>query len=99
LTKREAAIRDTRQDTPRAKAAAMADSAEAHVSAGQLPDGGAPVKNEPNGGDGKTEPTGPRKRSRSESKEIETAETKRQKGVAPIKAEYVKVLDLTHRIH
>jgi hypothetical protein len=89
-TKREAAIRNTRPDTPRAKASAMADSAETQVNAGQLPDGGVTVKSEPNGGDGKTESSGPRKRSRSHSKEADTAETKRQKGVAPIKAEYVK---------
>jgi len=77
----------------------MADSADTEVKAGQLPGGGGALKSESNGGDenlnSKMELLGPRKRSRSHSKETEIAETKRQKGVAPIKAEYVELI-LTH---
>lgn len=71
----------------------MADSVHTEGKDGQLPDGGVTITSGSNGGDEnlntnrKAEPMGQRKRSRSQSKEIESTETKRQKGVAPIKAE------------
>jgi hypothetical protein len=76
----------------------MADSVDSESKLGQLPDGGVALAGESNGGDEnldtnrKMDPLGPRKRSRSQSKETEITETKRQKGVAPIKAEYVRLI-------
>jgi hypothetical protein len=75
----------------------MADTPEIEAQSGHNMEGNAALKNESSSGGGdanldtssKMDPFTPKKRNRSYSQEPEVTESKRKKGVAPIKAEYV----------